>query len=1043
MRFRVSIFSFIFLSFFMFFSVASAEELQVEPKISKFSTHSLFDEKRDYDKDELVIKFKSSITTSQKQKILQSFSGTETSSLADGKFSLVTFQDERDPIKIAEELLKHKEVEFVEPNYKVKTEYTPSDPNYKNQWYLKKIQMPKAWDITKGSSQITVAVIDSGVQINHPDLKGKIVFPYNVVTRGKNFTPDAHGTHVAGIIAASMNKTGVAGIAPNVKIMPINVFKGENADMYDVAVAVVYAADHGANVINMSLGSESYSYVLDYAAEYAKSEGVVLIAAAGNSDSYWETYPAALPSVLGISATNKNDNITDFSNYGTYIDLAAPGQDIYSTYTGSSYKNMSGTSMASPVVSGVAALILSKNPLLSADQVYNILKNSSVDLGSKGWDHFYGYGRVDAYKALQKTSAPISNINLNTNFTVDGSKKNTFSLSVHKGAKLSLYVQDSKGKTVKTLIKSKVWNQSKASASWDGKQDNGTYAPTGTYKVIAKLTNGKETVSKTNTFKLTNKIKIAVKMNSSAAFSPKVTSKLTVSYYLNKSGKVTAKIYDNKNKLIKTLLNNSATSAGDRKLTWDGKNSKGQLVKDGNYKLVVSAMDSAKVKSNDATMSIKVDTVKPTATISLLTSPYKIDGKSKPVLKVTVKEKVNMTTYVMTEKGSKIKQLTNNKSYNPGAITLNWNGKNDKGINVAEGKYYILVEVKDAVGNKLSTKSKLFVLQDWLKPTIQATQNLYYSASGNTSYEYTSSKAGNVTVQILKDGKIVRTVQSGISIAAGTNKFVVDGKDQAGNVLADGVYQYKITVLDKYNNSGSYTGNLTVALTKVTIEYPTVVEYDDSYYAEYASEVFYKLSHAASVTIEIFDSYNYKVRTIVKSSSLKAGINKFKWDGYDDDGDYADYYYDYPFRYVITAKNAGGNVTTVQGKITNEENPKWLVSHSYSFTQSYENYWENTALNLNIKVNEPLDLKLLVYNDSYSQTLLYSKSYKLLNGTNNLTYNKVNTDDLYYILQYQDKLGNKYHYEIDESDDYYNSYSMKNTDKSLSNKVPSIRRSSK
>ncbi|MCR2821430.1 S8 family serine peptidase [Lederbergia panacisoli] len=1033
MRLRVSIFSIVFVAFFMFFSVASAEELDVEPKISKFSTESIFDENREYNKDELVIKFKSSITPSKKQKILQTFKGTETSILPGGTFSLVTFKDDRDLIKIAEDLLTYKEVEFVEPNYKVESEYTPSDPGYKNQWYLKKIQMPKAWDITKGSSQVKVAVIDAGVQTSHPDLKGKIVSPYNAVTGGKTFTAHPHGTHVAGIIAASMNKAGVAGIAPNVKIMPINVFYGERADMYDVAVALVYAADKGADVVNMSLGGEAYSYILDYAAEYAKSSGVVLIAAAGNSSTSRYTYPAALSSVLGVSATDKNDGFTNFSNYGYYIDLAAPGQDIYSTINGSSYQNMNGTSMASPVVSGVAALILSKNPLLTADQVINILTTSSKDLGSKGWDYYYGYGRVDAYKALQKTPAPISSIKLNTNFTVDSKKKNTISFSVHKGAKLSLYIQDSKGKTVKTLVKSKVWNKTKVSTSWDGKLASGIYAPSGKYKVVAKLSNGKKTVSKTKEIKITNKIKITVKMNSSASFSPKV-KKLSLSYNLNKPGKVTAKIYDNKNKLVKTLVNNKSTSVGNKKLTWDGKNSKGKLVKDGTYKLVVSAIDSGKVKSKNSTMSIKVDTVKPTAKISLSSSTYKLDGKSKSVSKVTVKEKVSMTAYVVTEKGSKIKKLTSNKSYNKGTITLNWNGKNDKGNYVAEGKYYILVEVKDAVGNKLSSKTKKFTLQNWIKPTIQATKDLVYKASGNATYNYKISKAGKVTVQIFKDGKVVRTVQSGVSKAAGTQKFVFDGKDASGKVLADGKYQYKITVVDKYKLSGSYTGNLIVALTKVSIEYPKTVEYNDSYYAEIASEVFYKLSQSATVTIEIFDSYDDKVKTIVKNSSRKAGINSFKWDGRDDNGYYT---YDDSYVYVLKAANAGGTVTTVKGKITNDEDPTWLLSHIPSFTPSNEYYWENTALILEITLKEEVDLHLFVYDSYYSETLLDTKTYKLTKGTNKISYQKVSTDDLYYILQYKDKLGNKYHYGLDE---YYSSYSMNSNKQSAEESQPIIKK---
>ncbi|MBS4175955.1 S8 family serine peptidase [Lederbergia citrea] len=999
MRHRLAApFLLVLFSFFLSVSIVSAEEIQVEPEISKFSTNILFDDKQEYKRNELIVKFKSSVTSSQKKKILQNIKGKEVSQLLNGEFSLVSVPDSPKLVTIAEKLLKNKEVEFVEPNYEITKAYTPSDPGYKSQWHLKKIQAPKAWDITKGSSAIKVAVIDTGVQTNHPDLKGKIVSAKNI-TGG---SPQQHGTHVAGIIAASINKKGVVGVAPNVKIMPINVFYGSSAYTDDIVEGIVYAADKGADVINMSLGSYGYSYYMDVATAYAKSKGSIIIAAAGNDDTNRETYPAALSSVIAVSATDSNDSITWFSNYGYHIDFSAPGQNIYSTSTGSSYKNMDGTSMAAPVVSGVAALILSKNPMLSPVQVENILKKSSKDLGSKGWDYLYGYGRVDAYKALQKTPVPLSNISLSTtNFTITGKSKSNISFSAIKGPTVSVYIQNSKGKTIRKLINPKKWKGGKVSTVWDGKLDNGLYVDSGTFTVVAKLTNGKKTLYKKQVVKTTNKIKPTVKISTPAVFSPKVKSKLTVSYDINKKVMITAKIYDSKNKLIKTILNNQSVSAGKRTVAWDGKNSKGKLVKDGTYKLIISGVDSNKFKANK-TMSIKIDTVKPTAATSVSSSPFKLDGKSKPGVTVTFKENVKMTIYVTTDKGVKVKRLTNNKSYKEGTFTINWNGKNDKGKYVGEGKYRYEAEVVDVAGNKLVTKSKVFSVQDWQKPIVNSTANFYYRSTGNESYDYSISKPGKVTVQILKDGKVIRTVESSQSKKAGSNKFVWDGNDEDGNFLPIGKYQYEIKIVDNYKNTASYTGNMTVVL----ITYPNVVEYDEN-----LSVVYYKLSRNAEVTVEIFDENNIKIRTIIKNSSRKAGINSFKWDGLGENGSTT---WGASYVYKIKANTPMGNTSTVIGKITNDENPSWLNSHKYSlkYIDSSKYAWQ---YNFEINVSKPVNATLYVY-DYYDDKVIYKKTYPLIQGKNNFNYKEDWDSDVYYKLQYKDDLGNKYLYGLWELD---------------------------
>ncbi|WKA53938.1 S8 family serine peptidase [Planococcus shixiaomingii] len=1010
------------LTFFLFSTTVSANEVLDKPVIPKENLVTMFDEKKEYNHNELIVKFKEYVTAAEKQGILSSVEGTEVSSVLDGKISLVSLPKGSELLTAANQLLKQETIEFVQPNYEITQAYVPSDSGYKKQWHLKKIQMQKAWDATKGSSGIIVAVIDGGVQTNHPDLKGKIVSPYNVVTGKKTFSASEHGTHVAGVVAASINKKGVVGIAPNVKIMPINVFQSSGADTYDVIDAIVYATKNGANIINMSLGNYYYDYALDDATTYAKNKGVTIIAAAGNDNTYYDIYPASLPSVISVSATNSSDKITGFSNFGYNIDLAAPGEDIYSTVSGSSYKYMDGTSMAAPVVSGVAALVLSKNPLLSPDQVENILTKSAVDLGSKGWDYYYGYGRVDASKALKQTPTPLTNISSAAAFTASGTNKNRMSFTAQKGKTVSFYIQNSKGTTIKKLVKPEKWTGGKLTASWDGKQENGLYAPTGSYNVIAKLTNGRESVYKKKTVKLTNKVKPSIKISSSALYSPTVQSKLKLYFDVNQKTAITAKIYNSKNTVIKTIFSNKSITAKTNKIEWNGTNSKEEKVKDGTYKLVLSGVGANKIKASNVNVSIKIDATKPAAQIDLLATPFKSDGASKNAVKVTFKEKVTATTYVTTDKGVKVKRLTNKQTFNSGAVTLQWNGKNDSGKFVSEGSYMYQTEAKDAAGNQMVTKSKVFSLQDWQKPIVSSTKDLTFKKEGNASFSYNISKPASVTIQLLNNGQVVRTVETGNSKNTGTNIFVWDGKDQAGNILPDGKYQFNITAVDKYKNTNSYIGNMTVSLTAVDIMYPSV-----SNFFEYGagSDIYYKLSQDSSVTIEIFDSSNTKIRTIEKASR-KAGINHFNWDGYDDEGYYE--YWDYEvYYYVIKAKNAFGNETTVKGKITNEESPAWLTAHSYSFTPSVDYYWENTQLNLLIDVKEPTKMTLYVYDGYYSDYIVDKETYNLDEGKNERTYTKKSAEDLYYVIQYEDQLGNAYRFGIDESG-YYNSYSMQKTE---------------
>lgn len=319
---------------------------------------------------------------------------------------------DQSPTEFIKQLQDQPKIASVERDYVMKRSEISNDPYFDTQWYHQVIHTPKAWAVTTGSNSEIVAVIDDGIDLNQKDLKNQIIAPYDVIHNSTLTIPvGEHGTHVSGIIAGSLNNAfdGV-GVAPNVKIMPINVFDGEDALYSDVIKGIDYAINHGANIINLSLGGNEPSAILNDAIQRAYQAGILIIAAAGNDGQNIEDYPASYDHVVGVSATNHLDYLAYFSNYGPQIDLAAPGTDIYSTLPNNKFGEMSGTSMATPIVSGTAALVWSVNNHLTNAQVAEQLYKTADDLGPVGKDIYYGYGRINAYKAV----ATASNINLST-----------------------------------------------------------------------------------------------------------------------------------------------------------------------------------------------------------------------------------------------------------------------------------------------------------------------------------------------------------------------------------------------------------------------------------------------------------------------------------------------------------------------------------------------------------------------------------------------------------------------------------------------------
>lgn len=312
---------------------------------------------------------------------------------------------------LVEQLAQHPDVAFAEPDGFCYLVWTPNDPYLSYQWGLSKIQAFSAWDVWRGDSRFVIGVVDTGIDYTHPDLSSKYAggrdFYY-----GDNDPRDqnGHGTHVSGIASAITNNAlGVAGVCPYASLKVAQVCgPSGSCSISAIANGIIWATDNGAHAINLSLGS-SYSYsTLQNAVNYALGRGVVVVAAAGNSNTSRKFYPAAYPGVISVGASTSSDGRASFSNYGSWVLIAAPGVSILSTWPFNRYAYLDGTSMASPHVAGAAGLIYSKitaNPAdrttTNRDRVKNAILNNADWIGS-----WVVYGRLNLNRAVRNAFGP-------------------------------------------------------------------------------------------------------------------------------------------------------------------------------------------------------------------------------------------------------------------------------------------------------------------------------------------------------------------------------------------------------------------------------------------------------------------------------------------------------------------------------------------------------------------------------------------------------------------------------------------------------------
>lgn len=351
---------------------------------------------------------------------------------------ILHFYSEQDAAKALDVLARHPDIEYVEPNHVVRASdltFRPSaiaslsmvqqgtnDPYYNNQWALKNsgqptgtsgadIDIETAWSVTEGDSTTIIAVIDSGIDLDHPELAAKVVQGYDFVNNDTIAQDDyslGHGSHVAGIIGAVTNNgVGVAGVCPQCKIMPLKVLDANgNGVASSVTDAICYALKNGADVINASLGTPQFSVSLSGAVNEAYAANIPIVAAMGNQGSNQEEYPAAFANAIAVGFTDKNDKRLYDSNYGTWIDLVAPGELILNTGLNADYVFFSGSSMATPHVAGVIGLMHALNPNLTVDEIRTYLRSTADDQvgptteDTPGFDSYYGAGRLNAGAAI-------------------------------------------------------------------------------------------------------------------------------------------------------------------------------------------------------------------------------------------------------------------------------------------------------------------------------------------------------------------------------------------------------------------------------------------------------------------------------------------------------------------------------------------------------------------------------------------------------------------------------------------------------------------
>ncbi len=489
--------------------------------------------------DEVMVRFRAGADAAAVRRALDGEGMREADSIPAMRLRLVKLPPGLPVKRALERLRKHPLVEGASPNMAVHAAALPNDPKLNLQWALDRISATRCWTENiagcQGSDAVTIAIIDTGIDLGHPEFAGKLVAGTNIVNPGFPADDDnGHGTLVAGLAAAATDDaTGIAGVAWRAKLMPVKVLdsKGDGSEFKTIK-GLEWAVANGAHVVNMSIGSCNDSGECApgsdegaLAMDRAWSAGAVLVAAAGNAGVSEASYPAAYAYVLGVSATDRNDKLASYSNRGFYIDVAAPGggdspycndppNNVYGTYRSSydcdsggpfpaGYITMHGTSLSCPMVAGLAAVLLGQNLNRSNNEVASLIMGTADPQEGSGWNEKYGFGRVNMYRALtgdmnpQPAQEKLVAYAYPNPFSPERDRVVRFTVQGQAGKPLDLEIRDVPG----NLLWSRHLTDSEAGSldlylssqlTWDGRDSRGRKVPNGVY--FAVLKNGKSRV---------------------------------------------------------------------------------------------------------------------------------------------------------------------------------------------------------------------------------------------------------------------------------------------------------------------------------------------------------------------------------------------------------------------------------------------------------------------------------------------------------------------------------------------------------------------
>jgi len=713
---------------------------------------------------ELLIKFADTVSDTQKEDIIKSH-GAQTV----GEISKIGVKILKVPEQglsgIMQALKGVNGVEYVETDSIIEPALVPNDPYYGIQWHLAKIDASDAWTINTGTNGPVIAILDTGFFATHPDLSSKFVSGYNTYSNTFDWSPSSscdHGDWVAGTAAAMTNNLyGVAGVGWANRIMPIKVTSDLcGATTTSIANGIIYAADHGAKVANVSFAIYAGDSTITSAAQYMYNHGGWVVAAGGNSGTFVSSPDN--PYIISVGATIQDDTIAYFSSYGSYIDFAAPGVGIYTTCTCNvigNYTSVSGTSFSSPIVAGVIALLFSQNPNATPQQVYNALKSSAVDLGTPGYDNYFGWGRIDAYRALQTisigvdTAPPSVSISSPTTGSIISSTSPTItgtSSDPGSGIWSVTVTLDSISKTVT------------GTTSWSVTTSG---LAQGSHTIVATAKdNAGNTASKTSTFTV-DTISPSVLISSPTSGSTISTTSPVITGTSSDAGSGVKSVTVTLDGVLQTVTGTTSWSVATSGLA------------QGSHTIVATAKDNA---GNTAPVAstFTVNAITPTVSITSPASGSTISSTS-PTITGTASDNVAVASVTVTLDGIS-KTVTGTTSWSAPTSSL------------AQGSHTIVATAKNNAGNTASKTSTFTV--DTAPPSVSISSPTTGSIISSTSpvITGTSSDPGSgiwsVTVTLDSISKTVTGTTSWSvttsGLAQGSHTIVATAKDNAGNTAS-------------------------------------------------------------------------------------------------------------------------------------------------------------------------------------------------------------------------------------------------------------------